>query len=453
MQWVIGPPYSIIRLIMLSGLPLLLLFIVLYAMIAVWLGRRSITLPMFFLAIGALFGENGLGWINISISSEDVKMMVEVTLALLLFADSSTLKLHQLKADAALPSRLILLALPLVIFLGGLVAFVLFPQEGIGFALLIGAILAPTDAALGLPIFTNKSVPVRIRRALNVESGLNDGVATPFVTLFTAMAIAELTQNLAGWLTFALIDILIAVAVGSALGMIGGWLFATALSRRLTSRATEQIGTLALALATYFSSVALGGNGFIAAFVGGLFFSYITRKRQHHVIEFTESTGTVLSLFVWTTFGAILVIPLFTAFNPLALLYALLSLTLIRMLPVALSLVGVHLRRDTQLLMGWLGPRGLASVVFTLIAYESFHEVDRPSEILFAVAGWTILLSVVLHGFSALPLARWYANRLKTASPSIPELMDVPDLEPAQNRLDHLHHTLAPSAGPDSQTN
>jgi len=427
-----------------SGLVIFLIIVVIYTVVAVWLGRRSITMPMFFLAVGALIGANGLGYLNISLSSETVKLLVEITLALLLFADSSTLKLHQLKDDAGLPVRLLGLALPLIILLGGLLAFVLFPQEGLGFALLIGAILAPTDAALGLAIFTNQRVPVRIRRALNVESGLNDGIATPFVTLFTALAVAELAQKLTGWLAFAVLEIAIAVAVGSVLGMSGGWLFALAMRHRLTSRATEQIGTLALALAIYFSSIALGGNGFIAAFVGGLFFSYVTRHRQHHAVEFTEAAGTLLSLFIWTIFGSVLVIPLFTAFNPLALLYAVLSLTLIRMLPAAISLVGTHFRRDTKLVMGWLGPRGLASVVFTLIAFESFREIARPHQTLFAIAGWTILLSVILHGFSALPLARWYANRLKTAPASIPELLEVPDLEPRQNRLTKLHQPSAP---------
>ena len=432
-----------------SGLIIFLLLIVIYAVVAVWLKRRSITMPMFFIVVGALIGANGLGWINLSLSTEGGKFLVEITLALLLFADSSTLKLHQLKDDAGLPGRLLGLALPLIIGLGGLMAFVLFPQEGIGFALLIGAILAPTDAALGLPIFTNSRVPVRIRRALNVESGLNDGIATPFVSLFTALTVAELTQKLSGWLASAMLDIAIAVAVGAVLGISGGWLFASAMRHRLTSRATEQIGTLALALAIYFSSIALGGNGFIAAFVGGLLFSYTTRHRQHHAVEFTEATGTLLSLFVWTIFGAILVIPLFTAFNPLALLYAVLSLTLIRMLPVALSLVGTHFRRDTQLLMGWLGPRGLASVVFTLIAFESFQEITRSHQTLFAIAGWTILLSVVLHGFSGLPLARWYANRLKAAPASLPELLEVPDLEPRQNRLANLHQPSAMLTDPE----
>ena len=435
-----------------SGLVIILLFVVLYAGVAVWLGRRSITMPMFFLVVGALTGAQGLGWVPISISSESMKLLVEVTLALLLFADSSTLKLHELKDDAGLPVRLLGLALPMVIFLGGTLAYAFFPEEQFGFALLIGAILAPTDAALGLPIFTNRRVPVRIRRALNVESGLNDGIATPFVTLFTALAVAELNQNLTGWFTFALREIAIAVLVGAGLGMLGGWLFAGAMRRRLTSRTTEQLGTLALALATYFGSIALGGNGFIAAFVGGMFFSYITRHRQHQAVEFTEATGTLLSLFVWTIFGSILVIPLFTAFNPLALLYAVLSLTLIRMLPVALSLFKTGFRFDTKLVMGWLGPRGLASVVFTLIAFESFHAAGRPHEMLFAIAGWTILLSVLLHGFSALPLARWYANRLKTAPASIPEMMEVPDLEALHNQLTDLQEISDLLGEPGNQT-
>lgn len=431
-----------------SGIAILLLLIVLYAVVALWLGKRSITMPMVFLAVGALAGSHGLGWISFSLSSEEIKVIVEITLALVLFADSSTLSISQLREDVSLPARLLGLALPLVILCGGLLAFAFFPGEGIGFAFLIAATLAPTDAALGLPIFSNRRVPVRIRRALNVESGLNDGIATPFVTLFVALAVAEITHNISSWFTLAVIEIVVAVAVGAALGMLGGWLFAGAMRRRLTTRATEQIGTLALALGIYFGSVALGGNGFIAAFVGGLFFSYITRHKQHRAMEFTESLGTTLSLFVWTIFGALMVIPLITAFNPLALFYALLSLTLVRMLPVSISLIGMRFRRDTQLVMGWLGPRGLASVVFTLIAYEAFLEVGRTSDVLFAVAGWTIVLSVLLHGFSARPLARWYASRLKSAPPSSPELVEVADLGALDNRPSLILHPLdEPDAG------
>jgi sodium/hydrogen antiporter len=429
---------------MATGFLVFLLFVVLYSIIASWLGQRSITMPMFFLTVGAIAGARGLGWTSLTLTSESVKLIVEMTLALLLFADSSTLKLQQIREDAGLPARLLGIALPMIIFLGGLVTYVLFPQEGIGFALLLGAILAPTDAALGLPIFTNERVPVRIRRALNVESGLNDGIATPFVLLFTALTVAEVTQSLSAWFTSALIEIGIAVVVGAAMGMLGGWLLSSAMQRQLTSRATEQIGTIALALACYLGSTALGGNGFIAAFVGGLFFSYVTRNREHDAVELTESVGTLLSLFVWMIFGLFLVVPLFTAFDPRALLYGILSLTLIRMLPVWISMTGTHLRGDTKILMGWLGPRGLASVVFTLIAFESFNEVARSNETLFAIAGWTIFLSVILHGFSALPLASWYANRLKTAPSDLPELVDVPDLESPRGTLIHMPHGPGP---------
>lgn len=230
-----------------TGIVIFLSIVVIYAIIAIWLGKHLITMPMFFLAVGALLGPNGLGWVDFSITSENVKILVEITLALILFTDASALKLHELKVDPSLPTRLLGLALPMIIFLGGVLAFLFFPQEEIGFALLIGAILAPTDAAFGLPIFTNKRVPVRIRRALDVESGLNDGIATPFVTLFISCAVAELDQQLSGWMTSALFQIAIAVTVGAVAGALGGWLFSNAMRRRLTSRATEQIGTIALA--------------------------------------------------------------------------------------------------------------------------------------------------------------------------------------------------------------
>jgi NhaP-type Na+/H+ or K+/H+ antiporter len=405
-----------------EGIAIFLGLVVVYGAFAVWLGRFSITMPIIFVAVGALMGPHGL------FEHKDVELLTEMTLALLLFADASTLSFRQVRDDARLPARLLIIGLPLIIALGGLVAYGLFPGEGLGFALLLAAILAPTDAALGLPIFSNPRVPVRVRRALNVESGLNDGIATPFVALFTAMALAEETQQVGGWLTSALSEIGIGVGVGVAAGILGGWLFAAAVKRGWTATTGEQIGNLALALCAFWTAKALGGNGFVAAFLGGLLFGHATRERLHVATEFTEVSGTLLSLFVWAVFGANLVPPLLGAFNPLALLYALLSLTVIRMIPVAISLVGARLRADTALIMGWFGPRGLASVVFTLMAYESFREAGRAFDMLADTAAWTILLSVVLHGISAVPLANWYARRLETADAAAPELADLPEL-------------------------
>jgi len=405
-----------------TGLAIFLGLIVVYGAVAVWLGRRSITMPIIFVVVGAMLGPRGL------VTIKNAELLTEMTLALLLFADASTLNFRQVRDDARLPGRLLLIAMPLVIALGSLVAYGLFPGEGLGFALLLATILAPTDAALGLPILNNPKVPVRIRRALNVESGLNDGIATPLIALFTAMALTHESQQAGGWLLSALSEIGVGVGVGVAAGLLGGWLFAAAVKRGWTSATGEQIGNLALALCAFWAAKALGGNGFVAAFAGGLLFGHATRERLHVATEFTETSGTLLSLFVWAVFGANLVPPLLQAFTPLALLYALLSLTVIRMIPMDTSLIGTRLRPDTTLIMGWFGPRGLASVVFLLMAYESFHEAGRGSDLLVDTAAWAILLSVVLHGVSAVPLANWYARRLKTADATAPELVTVPEL-------------------------
>jgi len=405
-----------------TGIAVFLGLVVIYGALAVWLGRFSITMPIIFVAVGAVSGSRGLA------SAGGTESLVEMTLALLLFADATTLDFRRVRDDAGLPGRLLLIAMPLIVVLGGLVAYGLFPEEELGFALLLGAILAPTDAALGLPIFNNPRVPVRIRRALNVESGLNDGLATPLVTLFMALALAEETPQMGGWLLSALAEIGLGIGAGVAVGLLGGWLFATAAKRGWTSATGEQIGNLALALCAFWAAEALGGNGFVAAFVGGILFGHATRDRLHVATEFTETAGSTLSLLVWTIFGANLAGPLFQPFRPVELLYALISLTVIRMIPVAISMIRTRLRPDTVLLMGWFGPRGLASVVFTLIAYEAFHDASRSFDTLAAVATWTILLSVVLHGISAVPLANWYARRLEAGAAAAPELVDMPEL-------------------------
>jgi len=424
------------------GLPIFFILVVLYALFAAKLDRLSVTMPMIFVTFGALLGPHGFGILQSSMEWLTVERFVEVTLVLLLFADASTLSFHQVSEDRMLPARLLLIGMPLTIVLGGLVVLVLFPSEGLGFALLLGAILAPTDAALGWPIFTNKNVPLRIRRALTVESGLNDGIATPFITLFTALALAERMSTQGSYRIPALLQIAIAIGVAMVVGLGGGRLFARAVKRNWTSKLAEQIGGVALALAAYSISVGLGGNGFIAAFVSGLLFGYITRGLVHAGSEFPETTGTLFSLFVWTVFGAYAVGPVLKAFNPLTLVFAILALTIVRMLPVAVATLGLKFRGDTLLVMGWFGPRGLASVVFTLMAMESFQEAGRQIELLVEMAVWTIFLSVFLHGMTAVPVANWYAKRLQSAAADAPELIKVTEIKPHRRKL----------AGGDSET-
>jgi sodium/hydrogen antiporter len=421
---------------MTTGTAIFAVLIVLYAALAVKLGRWSITMPMVFVAVGFLLGPSGANLVVISPRTETVKRLTEITLALLLFADASTLKLEQVRDDAALPARLLTVGLVLTIAAGAGVALILHPQEGLAFACLLGAILAPTDAALGLPIFNNPKVPVRIRRALNIESGLNDGIATPFVLLFLAYAAATEGQASGGWLAGALIEIVLAIVAGAVIGAIGGWLLTQTTRRGWTSGGAEQLAILGLALAAYLGSIAIGGNGFIAAFVGGMVFRAASRSHFVEPTEFTETFGTFLSLLVWGIFGAVLVTTVLrynTSWRPI--LYAILSLTVVRMAPVALALRGTGLRRDTVSLMGWFGPRGLASVVFTLIALESFQEASRPVDTLIAAATWTILLSVLAHGFSAMPLSSWYARRLAAAKEPPVELAGMVELRQRRSVL------------------
>ena len=414
-----------------AGLAIFAIAVAVYGGLGIWLGNRSITMPMVFVLLGALLGAYGLGWVSFGLNDELVRTLTEVTLALLLFADASTINFNRLSHDAGLPARLLGIGLPLTLALGAVIAYVLFPAQGVSFALLIAAILAPTDAALGLPIFVNPNVPNRIRRALNVESGLNDGIATPFVTLFIALAVAEEGATpTAGWLSNAALQIALAVAAGVFVGAVGGKLVQYAHARKWTSGAPLQFAVLGLAFASYLGSIAVGGNGFVAAFVGGIVFGAVTRGEIEEGTEYTETTGTLLSLGVWFIFGALFVIPAVQqALDWRIVLYALLSLTVVRMAPVALALFGLHLRRDTQALMGWFGPRGLASVVFALLAAHELRAANMEAQLLAAMAAWTILLSVLAHGLSAQPLAKWFARRLKSAPADAPEFLDVPEVQ------------------------
>ena len=411
-----------------TSLVVLFALIVLYTLFARWLNNWSITMPVVFVLGGAILGPSALGWLTFDLTTQTIEILTELTLALLLFADAATLEYHKIKDDVKMPGRLLGIGMPLTVVLGAGIAFLIFPSEGSGFALLIAAILAPTDAALGLPIFTNPRVPVRIRRALNVESGLNDGIATPLVTLFISLWLEELGLQQGNWLISAASAILIGAIVGIGLGLIGGWGFRQAVEKGLTTGIGRQIGNPALAMLTFFIAKGLGGNGFIAAFLAGLLFGYISRHELEDATEYTETTGTLLSVLVWVVFGASLVIPMIQNFNPLAFIYALLSLTVIRMLPVAISMLGKRLRWDTIMMMGWLGPRGLASVVFMLMAFEATHEAQAPADLLLSITGWTIGLSVLLHGVSALPLANWYARRIKDLAPDAPEMVEVEEL-------------------------
>jgi len=404
-----------------SGLALMALLVAGYALVAARLERLSISSAFAFVLIGVLLSDDFLGILALEPEAESVKLIAEITLALVLFGDASSVDLRALRRDAGPVIRLLVPGLLLTIAFGTVLALGLFPGISLGLALIIGAALAPTDAALGQPVITDERVPSRIRRILNVESGLNDGIATPFVYVALALATVEATGaeiSIGG----ALAEGLIGVVAGIVIGALGGFLLLTADRRGWPSPGSRQLAVLALSLGSYLVAVALGGNGFIAAFVGGLAFGVVTRQDAEDAVVFTESQGSLLAIIVWTVFGITVGGALIAdGLNTAAMTYALLSLTVVRMVPVALALVGCRFQPSTVAFIGWFGPRGLASIVFMIIALEGLEAADQETGVLVATIGWTVLLSVVLHGLTAVPLASRYGGRIAATSGDIPE--------------------------------
>ena len=406
-----------------------------YALIANRLDRLSVGPALVFVALGFVLGPVVLGSLHLDVESTTVQELAELTLALVLFTDASTVGLGGLRRDAVLIGRLLGIGLLLTMAAGGIVGMLVFPELPLATALLIGAILAPTDAALGLPVITNPAVPVRIRRILNVESGLNDGIATPFVLLFIALATSAAGSE-GRHVATALVEIAIAAVVGIGIGGIGGRLLVIADGRGLTSDLSRQIAVLALAVGGYFASVALGGNGFVAAFVAGLAFGAATHRTEERAELFSETAGILLSIAVWTIFGASFVSSLFQRTDDLRpILYAILSLTVIRMVPVTIALVGTRLGWPTVAFVGWFGPRGLASIVFGLLAVDALTREGVVSGALASTVTWTVLLSVILHGVTAGPLSarygRWIAVRRAAIGEPAPELEERSEVRPS----------------------
>jgi NhaP-type Na+/H+ or K+/H+ antiporter len=400
------------------------------ALVFVWgalsarLERFDVTAPIVFVLAGLLLTHGPLAVLGLTPSDELIKTLAEFTLALVLFSDASRVGLHELRADSGLYLRLLGVALPLTIALGTVLALALMGSS-IWLALLVGAALAPTDAALGAGMMGNPVVPARIRRLINVESGLNDGIATPFVSV--ALAGAAGSHATGHGPAAAVAELTVGVLVGVAAGGAGGLLVNTARRRGWAADGFGGAAVLGLALCAYASAVAVHGNGFIAAFVAGLAFGTAGGRRGEPLVPFVEETGALVSLLVWLAFGAVELVPALESLTWQIVLYAILSLTVIRMVPVLVALTGARLDWATSILVAWFGPRGLASVVFALLALEELGRPAAGSAV--ALITVTVVLSIVAHGATAEPLARRYANRVASPAAGSTGVQppDVPD--------------------------
>lgn len=376
--------------------------------------HAPISSAMVFVAIGLLIGSPGLGWLTGAVSPEGLEIVTTATLVLVLFSDAARLNVTHLRREAAVPVRLLGIGLPLTIVAGVLVSLVLLPQLIVGEALVLAVILAPTDAALGQAVVTDERLPSRVRQGLNAESGLNDGICVPLLAVALAVVGIGAGEDAGGVLS-ALVE---EVGFGVVGGVVGG-LAAALVLRVVAGRfgidpAWRPIVTLASAALAYALALLLNGSGFIAAFVAGLTFRIAFGDRAQEEVRLIEHSSSVLAAVTFMLFGGVVLGPLLHDIQPIQIVYALASLTVVRMLPVALSMIGSRMRPATILLMGWFGPRGLASIVFALIAVRS---AELPhAEFLLQVVGLTILASVVLHGISAMPLVDLYVARRRSAA-------------------------------------
>jgi NhaP-type Na+/H+ or K+/H+ antiporter len=390
-----------------------------YAGLSLRLERTVLTAPMLFVAAGLLVGTEGLGWLDVGIESGGVRALAEATLTLVLFADASRINLTALRREVALPARLLGIGLPLTIAAGTVIAVLLFTQLSWLEALVLAIVLAPTDAALGQAVVTDRRLPVRVRQGLNVESGLNDGICVPL--LLIALAIAEADENAVTVhhaVSVIVEEIGWGLVGGIAAGAVGALVLGFVERRRLVAHDWLQVIPLSAAALSYGIAAPLDGSGFIAAFVAGLVFGVLYRSHGGEVTYLVDVGGQVLNAVTFIVFGAVALGPALHVLDWRVAFYAVLSLTLARMLPVAIALLGLHARRPTVAFVGWFGPRGLASIVFAIIVLEgsTLAHVD----LVVATVMITVALSVYAHGLTALPLtnayARWFTARAEPPS-------------------------------------
>ena len=383
--------------------------LLLYSLISGRLSGTMITAPLVFIMFGFVVGEGGLNIANVDVGHSAIHLVAEFTLILVLFTDASRIDLHRVRRDHNLPARMLMIGLPLTIVAGTIIALQMFPAFSFWEAALLAALLAPTDAALGQAVLSAKQVPVRIRQAINIESGLNDGIALPAVLLFAALASAEHgASNASNWFQFGMLQLTLGPLTGIVVGFAGARLLDSAAERRWANTSFQGIGILSLAVFTYVAAELVGGNGFIAAFIGGMVFGNTVRHPCTFLFEFMESEGQLLMLITFLVFGAALLPQGIAHANPAFIAYAVLSLTVIRMIPIALSVAGAGLRLPTQLFLGWFGPRGLASILFVLLILEKTEMLHRDE--LLSITVITVALSALLHGVTAAPFARLYGR-------------------------------------------
>ena len=380
----------------------------LFALVSSRFDNSLITPPMVFTGAGVLIALLLPNFIEEEFAKESLELVAELTLVIVLFIDASRINLPLLFREHKIPVRLLGTSLPLTVLLGAVVAGFMFGDFSIWEAALLAAILAPTDAALGQAVVSSPIVPVRIRQSLNVESGLNDGIVLPLVMLFAALAsVSAEGAEQSNWLVYWLMQVTLGPLVGVVVGFGGGYLLRASTRCNLINENFLRLSGVAVALVAWAGAIQVGGNGFIAAFVAGMAISGFANSIGEPLRDFGEAEGQLFGLATFLLFGMIALVPAIETAGASCYIYAALSLTVIRMIPTALSLIGLKLKASTVMFLAWFGPRGLASLLFALLVIGEFNLPH--GERILTISVLTVMFSMVAHGISAVPGARLYA--------------------------------------------
>jgi NhaP-type Na+/H+ or K+/H+ antiporter len=387
-------------------------FVFLYSAVAGGVERTRISGPMVFTVVGLAIGPLGLGWLQPDLDNDGLRMLADITLALVLFIDAANADLSVVKKGMRIPQRMLAFGLPLTILLGFGVGLVLFKQLSIFEVAILATMLAATDAALGKAVITNKAVPARIREGLNMESGLNDGICVPILFLFIALALGTDTGGSSIAFAFKLVaqEVGIGLVVGLGMAAIGARILKICYERGWITEIWTQLPVVALALGSFAVAQSLHGSGYVAAFTGGLLFGSYATSNYHSLILAAEGTSETLALVTWVVFGSAVLGQSLGYFSWQVVAYAVLSLTVVRMLPMFIALTGTGESTTSKLFLGWFGPRGLASIVFAVIVLNRGVEGGG---LLAMIVVCTVALSVIAHGFSANPLARTFGPKME----------------------------------------
>lgn len=380
--------------------------IVVFSLLTKVINRTIFTLPMVFTAIGYAVSVPTMSLGSAETLNGAIRIIAEMTLILVLFSDASQVRFAKLRENYLLPLRMLIIGMPLSIALGTLILTLLNPWSILPVALLTAAVLTPTDAALGQTVVTSPKVPLHLRQTINVESGLNDGLALPFVLMGAILSAGGVgAENLPALIAWQVI-------LGPVAGIVAGWSVAKLLeqadARDLVAESARGVVFLTTAFIAYIGAELIGGNGFISAFVAGAVFGNSYRNDLHFITEFMEGNGQILTMVAFITFGALLLPDGIAHLSALSVLAGLSFLTVVRIIPIWVSLLGTGIPMRERLFLGWFGPRGLASILFTLIMVDEF-QLPGETELIACVSA-TVMFSILLHGITAAPLAAHFGK-------------------------------------------